>query len=80
MEKREDWLKRQISTIEADLRELREGAYNPRAVPARARNLSILLNRHRRELDAVRQITIEYRPVKIAESKASKPQGLKKRL
>ena len=63
MEDRREWLQRQISTIEGDLRELREGAYNPRAVPARARNLSILLNRHRRELAGARQITIEYRSI-----------------
>jgi len=60
MEKREEWLKRQISTIEADLKDLREGPYNPRAVPARARNLSTLLNKYRRELGERREPAFDW--------------------
>lgn len=63
MESRVEWLKRQISTVESELKELRESGYNPHAHPGRARRLATLLNSHRRELAAARQIAIDYRPL-----------------
>lgn len=63
MESRVQWLKRQISTIEGELKELREGGYNAHAHPGRARRLATLLNSHRRELEVASQIAIEYRPI-----------------
>jgi molybdopterin synthase catalytic subunit len=61
VESRVEWLKRQILTIECELKELREGGYNAHAHPGRARRLATLLNSHRRELFSASQITIEYR-------------------
>jgi hypothetical protein len=63
MESRVEWLKRQISTIEGELKELREGGYNAHAHPGRARRLGSLLNSHRRELAEGSQIKIEYRSI-----------------
>jgi hypothetical protein len=63
VESRVEWLKRQISTIESELKELREGGYNPHAHPGRDRRLAALLSMHRRELAEGSQIKIEYRPI-----------------
>jgi hypothetical protein len=54
VESRVEWLKRQISTIERELKELRDG-YNAHSHPGRARRLGSLLNSHRRELAATKQ-------------------------
>lgn len=62
MESRVEWLKRQISTLEDELKEIRIAPYyNAHTHPGRERRLASLLNAHRRELAAASQITIEYR-------------------
>lgn len=57
-ETRSDWLKRQIRTLDADLREYRDGKYSAHSHPGRARRVRELLATHRRELAALAQMPL----------------------